>query len=66
MVEGTNIGQPTPNIVARYVGNETINATIGVAPGPAGPWSYITGVTNSDLDVVAPPPAYLSVAGWAA
>ena len=58
------LGQP--NIAARYVGNETINATIAVTPGPTGPWSYITGIPNSNLDIVAPPPAYLAVAGWAA
>ena len=69
MAEGNNAqlaNQVQPNIAAQYVGNETVNATIAVTPGPIGPWSYITGIPNSRLDVVAPPPAYLAVAGWAA
>ena len=68
MVEGTSLSddQVKPNIVARYVGYETITATIAVAPGLNGPWSYTTGIPNSNLDIVAPPPQYLAVAGWAA
>ncbi len=68
MANGTNMPteQVQPNIVARYVGNDTVTATIAVAPGLIGPWSYTTGIPNSRTDIVAPPAQYLAVAGWAA
>lgn len=69
MVEGTNIGtdyQSKPGIIARPVGNDAILTVVGAAPGLAGPWSYVTGMQNSNSDIPGPPPQYLSVAAWAA
>ena len=69
MVEGMNIGgefQDKPGIIARPVGNDTVLTMVGAAPGPTGPWSYVTGIPNSDSDIPAPPPQYLAVAAWAA
>ncbi len=69
MVEGRNTGaadQIQPNITAQLIGNDSVLTVVGVAPGPTGPWPYITGIPNSNSDVPGPPPQYLSVAAWAA
>jgi hypothetical protein len=54
------------NIVARPVGGQSVLTVIGAGPGQRGPWSFVTGTPNPDLDIVGPPPQYLSVAAWAA
>jgi len=54
------------NIVARPLGKESVITTIGVGPGQRGPWSFVTGIPNPEVDIVAPSPQYLSVVAWAA
>ena len=58
--------QLQPNIVARPLGKESVITAIGVEPGPRGPWSFVTGIPNLEVDMVAPSPQYLSVVAWAA
>ena len=55
-----------PNIVARSNGKESVIATVAAGPAPTGPFSYVTGIPNTNSDLVGPPPQYLSVAAWAA
>ncbi len=59
-------GQIQPNIIARPIGKEAVLTVVGAGPGPRGPWSFVTGIPNPGLDMVGPPPQYLSVAAWAA
>ncbi|PKB72393.1 MAG: hypothetical protein BZY87_00130 [SAR202 cluster bacterium Io17-Chloro-G6] len=69
MVEGTRMGktgQDQPNIFARPIGTEAALTVVGAGPGPRGPWSIVTGIPNSNSDMLGPPPQYLSVAAWAA
>ena len=54
------------NIVARPIGADSVLTTIGAGPGPRGPWSILTGIPNTERDVLGPLPQYLSVAAWAA
>ena len=54
------------NIVASPLGKESVITTIGVGPGQRGPWSLVTGIPNLEVDMVGPPPQYLSVVAWAA
>ena len=54
------------NIVARPLGKESVITTIGVGPGQRGPWSLVTGISSLEVDMVSPPPQYLSVVAWAA
>jgi hypothetical protein len=54
------------NIVARPIGEQSVFTVIGAGPGQRGPWSFVAGIPNLDLDMVGPPPQYLSVAAWAA
>ncbi len=54
------------NIVARPLGKESVITTIGVGPRQRGPWSFVTGIPNLEVDVVGPPAQYLSVVAWAA
>ncbi len=54
------------NIVARPLGKEAVITTVGVGPGQRGPWSFVTGIPSLDVDMVGPPPQYLSVVAWAA
>ena len=62
----TMTDQLQPNIVARTLGEDSVITTIGVGPGQRGPWSIVTGIPNLEVDVVGPPPQYLSVVAWAA
>lgn len=69
MVAGANTGitdQMLPSIIARPVGKDSVLTVVGTGPGSRGPWSFITGIPNSDSDMIGPPPQYLSVAAWAA
>jgi hypothetical protein len=54
------------NIVARPIGEQSVLTVIGAGSGQRGPWSFVAGIPNPDLDMVGPPPQYLSVAAWAA
>jgi hypothetical protein len=54
------------NIVARSIGGDAVHTVIGAEPGQRGPWSFVTGIPNLDVDMVGPPPQYLAVAAWAA
>ena len=54
------------NIIARPIGEQSVLTVIGAGPGQRGPWSFVAGIPNPDLDMVGPPPQYLSVAAWAA
>ena len=54
------------NIIARPIGGEAVLSVIGAGPGTRGPWSFVTGMSNPNIDMVGPPPQYLSVAAWAA
>jgi hypothetical protein len=54
------------NIVARPIGEQSVLTVIGAGLGQRGPWSFVAGIPNPDLDMVGPPPQYLSVAAWAA
>jgi hypothetical protein len=54
------------NIVARPIGEQSVLTVIGAGLGQRGPWSFVAGIPNLDLDMVGPPPQYLSVAAWAA
>ena len=58
--------QPERNIVARPIGEGAVQTVIGAGPGQRGPWSFVTGIPNLDVDMVGPPAPYLSVAAWAA
>lgn len=62
----TRLDQLQRTIVARPIGEESVLAVVGAGPGPRGPWSFVTGIPNPDLDMVGPPAHYLSVAAWAA
>ncbi len=62
----TMTAQLQRNIVARPIGKDAVHTVIGAGPGPRGPWSFVTGIPNPDLDIVGPPPQYLAVAAWAA
>ncbi len=53
-------------IVARPIEGQSALTVIDPGPGQRGPWSFVTGIPNLDLDMVGPPPQYLSVAAWAA
>ncbi len=53
-------------IVARPIEGQSAHTVIDPGPGQRGPWSFVTGIPNLDLDMVGPPPQYLSVAAWAA
>jgi hypothetical protein len=52
--------------VARPIGEQSVLTVIGAGPDRRGPWSFVAGIPNPDLDMVGPPPQYLSVAAWAA
>ena len=54
------------NIVARPIGEQSVLTVIGAGSGQRGPWSFVAGIPNLDLDMVGPPPQYFSVAAWAA
>ncbi len=54
------------NIVARPIGENAVLTVVGASPGQRGPWSFVTGIPNPDLDIAGPPAQYLSVAAWAA
>ena len=54
------------NIVARPIGEDAVLTVVGAGAGQRGPWPFITGIPNLNMDIVGPPPQYLSVAGWAA
>lgn len=54
------------NIVARPIGEQSVLTVIGAGSGQRGPWSIVTGVPHPNVDMVGPPPQYLSVAAWAA
>ncbi len=54
------------SIVARPIEGQSALTVIDPGPGQRGPWSFLTGIPNPDLDMVGPPPEYLSVAAWAA
>ena len=54
------------NIVARPIGEQSVLTVIGAGSGQRGPWSFVAGIPNPDLNMVGPPPQYLSVAAWAA
>ena len=62
----TMTDQPQRNIVARPIGQNAVLTVVGAGPGQRGPWSFVTGIPNPDLDMVGPPAQYLSVAAWAA
>ena len=57
---------PDRNIVSRVVDGQSVLTVIGVVPGQRGPWPVVTGIFNGEADMPGPPPAYLSVAAWAA
>jgi hypothetical protein len=59
-------GQLQRNILARPVAGDAVQTVIGAGPGDRGPWSIITGIPNSDADMMGPPAQYLAVAAWAA
>jgi len=54
------------NIVSRPIEGQSVFTVIDPGPGQRGPWCFVTGIPNLDLDMVGPPPQYLSVAAWAA
>ncbi len=62
----TTANQLQRNIVARPIGEQSVLTVISAGPGQSGPWSFVAGIPNLDLDMVGPPPQYLSVAAWAA
>ena len=58
--------QVQPDIVAWPVGRESVLTVVGAAAGARGPWPFVSGIPNPSVDMVGPPPQYLSVAAWAA
>ena len=58
--------QNQPNFFARPLGRESVLTVVGAQLGARGPWSFVSGIPNYSLDMVGPPPQYLSVAAWAA
>ena len=60
------VDQVQPNIIARPVGRESVLTVVGAQAGSRGPWSFVTGIPHPGLDILGPPPQYLSVAAWAA
>jgi hypothetical protein len=62
----TMTGQLQRNIIAQLIGEQSVLTVIGAGPGQRGPWSFVAGIPNLDLDMVGPPPQYLAVAAWAA
>ena len=62
----TTTDQLQRNIVARPIEGRSALTVIDPGPGQRGPWSFVTGIPNLVLDMVGPPPQYLSVAAWAA
>ena len=65
-VRTTITDQVQRTIVARPIEGQSALTVIDPGPGQRGPWSFVTGIPNLDLDMVGPPPQYLSVAAWAA
>ncbi len=53
-------------IVARPIEGQSALTVIDTGQCQRGTWSFVTGIPNLDLDMVGPPPQYLSVAAWAA
>ena len=60
------VDQVQPNIIARPVGRESVLTVVGAQPGSGGPWSFVTGIPHTGLDILGPPSQYLAVAAWAA
>lgn len=58
------MAEPSPSwtITATPLPSGTVQTVIG---GQRGPWPYLTDVPAPRRDLLAPPPAYLAVAGWA-
>ena len=65
-VRTTITDQVQRTIVGRPIEGQSALTVIDPGPGQRGPWSFVTGIPNLDLDMVGPPPQYLSVAAWAA
>ena len=42
-------GVRQPNIFSRSAGGKSVVTVVGAAPAPTGPWSYVTGVPNTEL-----------------
>ena len=59
-------GSFLPNIAARLIGEGAVLTVINGSDGRRGPWSLLAGIPRSAGDLLGPPPAYLSVAAWAA
>lgn len=59
-------GQMERNIVSTPVGEASVLTVIGPGAGQRGPWPFLTGIPNPDVDLPGPPPQYLAVAAWAA
>ena len=59
-------GVRQPNIFSRTADGKSVVTVVGAAQSPTGPWSYVTGVPNTESDISGPPAPYLSVAAWAA
>ena len=55
-----------PNIFSRTADGKSVVTVVGAAQASTGPWSYVTGVPNTESDISGPPATYLSVAAWAA
>jgi len=55
-----------PNIFSRTADGKSVVTVVGAAQAPTGPWSYVTGVPNTESDISGPPAPYLTVAAWAA
>jgi hypothetical protein len=66
MTQSNNNVAARPNIVARSTGKESVISTVAAGPAPTGPFSYVTGIPNTESDLIGPPPQYLAVAGWTA
>ena len=60
------IRQLQPNITSTIINPHASLTVIGVAAGQRGPWPVVSGVLDTAVDMVAPPPEYLAVAAWAA
>lgn len=55
------------NIEAAPTGHSSaVQTVIGLEPGGAGPWSFVTDAPRSSRDMVGPPALYLAIAGWGA
>ena len=52
--------------IARSLPDGSVQAIIAPGGGPRGPWPLLADTPRTDRPMLAPPPVYYALAGWAA